>query len=367
MRNTWPATGVIYFLMKNISLSIFWTIILIFGMAGARAQSLQISEELEVTQITPSIYIHTCRASNGIVFIDDGEAIVVSTPPSDSATVQLINWVTDSLQAKIVAYVIDRWHPDAMEGLDMVHQKGITSYAYTKTKQTAIARNLPIPEIPFDPKINLKAGRKTVVCHFLGEAHTHDGIVVWIPSEKVLFGGNEIRNMNGWPGNIADANLTQWPKTLGRVKLIFREAEIVIPGHGAHGGRELIDYSLKLYNFPKGQKNPYAFSPDSLSVRDMMHHFDIRAAQREDLHDNRIAYTKGKISFRRDDREIVIYSPYFTYNMHEREMVVPEGFMHIYREKENQSESFCFDQLKLNLRNDAVGMTILIKAIKDQP
>ncbi|MGB0177032.1 MAG: subclass B1 metallo-beta-lactamase, long type [Owenweeksia sp.] len=327
------------------------------------AQTIRISDELEVTQLTPAVYIHTCNTSNGVIFINRGEAIIVSTPPSDSATLALINWVTDSLKAKIVAYVIDRWHPDAMEGLDMVHLKDITSYSYTKTRQIAIQKGLPIPEITFDPRISLKAGSENVICHFLGEAHTSDGIVVWIPGEKVLFGGNEIRNLNGWAGNIADANLTEWSGSIKRARLMFREAKYVIPGHGPYGDKELMDYTIDLYNFDKNQKNPYRLNPDSLKVRDMMHQFDFRSYKREDLRDNRVAYTNGKINFRKDELDIEIHAPYFTYDMHNRELIIPAGFMSINREKEKQIERFKFDTLRLNLRNDAVGMTILIKSI----
>ena len=47
-------------------------------------------------------------------------------------------------------------------------------------------------------------------------------------------------------GNLSDANTQQWPLTLQKVKNKFPEAEIVIPGHGAFGGTELIDHTLNL-------------------------------------------------------------------------------------------------------------------------
>ena len=137
----------------------------------------------------------------------------------------------------------------------------------------------------------------------------------------------------------------------------------MVPGHGPYGGQELIDYTLELYDFTKDQKNPYNLSTDSMKVRDLAHQFDLRAMTREDLHDNRVAYTNGKISFPRNEMQVEIYTPYFTYDMHDRQMMVPEGFMRISRT--NQTESFNFKELKLNLRNDAVGMTMVIKSIEN--
>jgi DNA polymerase-3 subunit epsilon len=45
--------------------------------------------------------------------------------------------VRNEQHAKIIAYVIDRWHPDAMQGLDIVKSKG---YYYFNTKFLALEK-----------------------------------------------------------------------------------------------------------------------------------------------------------------------------------------------------------------------------------
>jgi glyoxylase-like metal-dependent hydrolase (beta-lactamase superfamily II) len=208
-----------------------------------------VSDNLSLIQLTEKTYIHTCENSNGIVLISGNDALIVSTPDSDVETQNLIDWVVKEQNKNIVGYVIDRWHPDAMEGLDIVHKNGIKTYSYELTRQIAKDKGLPIPQIGFDPKTEIQVGNEKVICHFLGEAHTKDGIVVWIPSEQILFGGNEIRNFNGWIGNIADASLYQWSETAKHIKNEYGTAKIVIPGHMKHGGSELIDYTIGLYKF----------------------------------------------------------------------------------------------------------------------
>lgn len=47
-------------------------------------------------------------------------------------------------------------------------------------------------------------------------------------------------------GSIDDANLSQWPQSVQKVKDKYLEAEIVIPGHGRSGGMELIEHTLDL-------------------------------------------------------------------------------------------------------------------------
>ena len=47
-------------------------------------------------------------------------------------------------------------------------------------------------------------------------------------------------------GNITEADLDSWPKTLRKVKEAYSEAKIVVPGHGGHGGVELIEHTIEL-------------------------------------------------------------------------------------------------------------------------
>ena len=81
----------------------------------------------------------------------------------------------------------------------------------------------------------------------MGAAHTVDNIVVWIPDEKILFGGCMIKELKANNlGNIVDADIDAWPKTLKTVRSEFSMAKIVIPGHGLYGGIELIDHTIDL-------------------------------------------------------------------------------------------------------------------------
>ena len=203
-------------------------IILLITGYQSFGQEIKISENLVLHKLSEHCYVHTQKNNNGLIYINNGEAVIVSTPDSDIETQNLIDWVRNEKHSKIVGYVIDRWHPDAMGGLDMVQENGIKSYAYELTIQIAKEKGLPIPEIGFNPKKEIKVGDKKVICHFLGKAHTSDGIVVWIPIEKILFGGNEIRNYNGWVGNISDANLDKWSETATNInlqRLLFQDTE----------------------------------------------------------------------------------------------------------------------------------------------
>lgn len=51
-------------------------------------------------------------------------------------------------------------------------------------------------------------------------------------------------------GYLGDANVNEWSSTAVKVKNAFPDAKIVSPGHGQHGGTELLDYTAELFKEP---------------------------------------------------------------------------------------------------------------------
>ena len=104
-----------------------------------------------------------------------------------------------------------------------------------------------LPEFSFKDSLVIKSGKKEITCKYFGAAHTIDNIVVWIPEERILFGGCMVKSLSAnTPGNIRDADLDSWPWTIEKVLYRFKNAQIVIPGHGNYGGTELLTYTINL-------------------------------------------------------------------------------------------------------------------------
>ena len=100
----------------------------------------------------------------------------------------------------------------------------------------------------FSDSLTLKVGNTDVELHDLGGGHSTDNIVVWIPSEKILFGGCMIKDIKATNiGNTSDAApLTVWIETIKRIENKFPDAKIIVPGHGEYGGRELFEQTKKI-------------------------------------------------------------------------------------------------------------------------
>lgn len=225
-----------------------------FGQNGR--MHYQITKDLELIQLSQNAYLHVSWSTfsgygrvscNGLLFTNQGEALLFDTPATQEMTMTLVNWLSDSLKIKIVGFVPNHWHSDCMGGLAWLQQQKIKSYASWKTIEIAKKNKLPIPDHHFKDSLQLSLGNQQAKCYYLGPAHTLDNIVVWIPSEKILFAGCMVKCMESDNlGFTGDGDMKNYTGTLRKVLAKFPEAKIVIPGHDEIGGLELIKHTLEI-------------------------------------------------------------------------------------------------------------------------
>ena len=80
-----------------------------------------------------------------------------------------------------------------------------------------------------------------------------DNLVVYVLSANVLYGGCAVHELSSTSaGNVADADLAEWPTSVERIQKHYPEAEVVIPGHGLPGGLDLLQHTA---NVVKAHKN----------------------------------------------------------------------------------------------------------------
>lgn len=218
------------------------------------------TDDLIIQKLTDHTYQHITYlqtesfgkvACNGLIVFDRGEAVIFDTPVDDATSEKVIRWIEDSLKCKVKAVVATHFHEDCVGGLDAFHGHGIPSYAPNQTIAFDKKNKFPVPQKGFDDKLDLKVGKKAVVAAFYGEGHTRDNVIGYFPSEKVMFGGCLIKEVNATKGNLADANVKAWSATVTKIKQEYPDAKVVIPGHGKVGGTELLDYTVTLFSDSK--------------------------------------------------------------------------------------------------------------------
>lgn len=215
------------------------------------------SKTLQIEQISPNTYVHVSFlntddfgkvACNGMIVMNEEEALVFDTPANEEASLELINWLENDKKAKVTGVVATHFHWDCLGGLNEFHLKGIPSFATKKTIALAKTAGYPLPQNGFRNKLKLEAGGVKVINQYLGEGHTKDNFVSYVPSDQVIFGGCMVKALGAGNGNLEDANVSQWSSTVNKVKFTFPEIKIVIPGHGKIGGTELLDYTVEMFS-----------------------------------------------------------------------------------------------------------------------
>ena len=226
--------------------------------AQSANDSIKLADDVEVRRLAEGVWLHTTYydiegfenvPANGIIVIDSNEAIMIDLPWTDEQAGVRFDWVTKKQNAAIKKVVPTHWHIDCAGGLAEAHRREAESFAFDKTVELLKANNKPAPVNWFTDRLSLSCGKFRVELAYFGPGHTVDNFVAWIPTRKILFGGDLFRTRNARNlGNVTEADVKSWPETLKKVKKAYPKAEVVIPCHGPYGGMELIDHTIELCN-----------------------------------------------------------------------------------------------------------------------
>ena len=216
------------------------------------------SPNLSILRISDHVYVHQSFlqtqsfgkvSCNGMLVVNDKEAVIFDTPTDNETSKELIAFVKEKLNSKINAVVATHFHEDGTGGLNAFHDQNIPSYANEKTLEILRTKEegIPMPKNGFHQILRLNVGNEKVHAAFFGEGHTKDNVIGYFPKEKAIFGGCLIKETGAGKGYLGDANVQVWPETLRKLKEKYPDTKIVIPGHGKSGGAELLDYTIELF------------------------------------------------------------------------------------------------------------------------
>jgi metallo-beta-lactamase class B len=228
----------------------------IYKKEGFKTKEIYKSKDLVITQISPNSFKHTSYLQtddfgnvpcNGLIVRNKTETIIFDTPTKNESSEELIKWINDSLHCKINAIIPTHFHNDCLGGLKAFHENNIPSFANYKTIELAKENEFKVPQNGFEDSLVLKVGSENIIAKYFGEGHTKDNIIGYFKSEEVLFGGCLIKELNASKGYLGDANVNEWSNTVEKIKEKYPSVKIVVPGHGAHGNKKLLDYTIKLF------------------------------------------------------------------------------------------------------------------------
>lgn len=213
------------------------------------------SLKLKMSKINDHLWVHTTYSnfngsmvpSNGLVIKTSEGAVIVDTGWDDPQTEQLLQWIKDSLGTKVLFCIVSHAHADRIGGIKALYKNNIKALSTSRTAARALALGYPStsPVLPDDTI--LKAGKTSIQTYYPGEGHTEDNIVIYLPKDKILFGGCFIKSCDSKDlGFVGDANLDKWDDSAMKLKKKFPSLKTVIPGHYGWSCEEAIDHTIKL-------------------------------------------------------------------------------------------------------------------------
>jgi len=215
------------------------------------------TENLKITKLGEHTYLHVSYLNipgygyfpcNGLIYHNQGEALIFDTPVSAAVTDTLIRWIQEELECDVIGMVANHFHQDCMGGVEELKKRQIPVIASQSTLEECKRTGKIVPDRTFDLIDTISVGDQFIINEYLGHAHSSDNIVSYIDTDQILFGGCMIKEIGAGKGNLNDADIKAWPRTLQLVKSKYDKAILVVPGHGKVGDLGLIDYTIKLFS-----------------------------------------------------------------------------------------------------------------------
>jgi len=246
--------------------NIFLLLVGIISITCCYAQTddkIVIDENIQLLHLQDSVFLHITFdelenfgrfSSNGLVIIRNGHALMIDTPMDNEKTEKLTSYMQNSLSAKMEKLIACHFHNDCLGGVTYLKSIGVESIANSMTIGKCKELEIPEPSTAFTDSLIFDFYGEPIECRYFGAGHTFDNITVWLPSEKILLGGCLVKSANSPNlGNLSDAVVDDWETTIREVKTKYPDAKIIVPGHGALGGPELLSHTIYLVAIEKNK------------------------------------------------------------------------------------------------------------------
>lgn len=185
--------------------------------------------------------------ANGLYVVTRAGVVMIDSPWDSTQFQPLL----DSIQArhgkKVVMCLATHWHDDRTNGLTYYKAHGIGTWTTLMTDVLSDKNNNHRAEHLMTKDTSFNIGGSSFNVFYPGVGHTPDNVVVWFGASKILYGGCFIKSQEATDmGNLANADIHAWTRSIQKTRSHFGKARIVVPGHQAWGGDALLDHTLEL-------------------------------------------------------------------------------------------------------------------------
>lgn len=210
---------------------------------------------LKITPLTSNCYIYTSYdwvdgtffPANGLYIVTTGGVLLVDSPWTETHTQQLIDSVDKKHGKKITFCISTHFHADRTGGLDVLKKHGTKTWASKQTKELCIQRKEKQPEFTFEKDTVFNFGDISLETFYPGKGHSPDNIVIWVKEKKILHGGCFVKSVESKGlGNLGDADVAEWKKSVQKVMKKYPKPDFIIPGHFGWKNKKSLKHTYQL-------------------------------------------------------------------------------------------------------------------------
>jgi len=213
---------------------------------------------IQIIKLDEGVWMHTSYytypnhvkfPSNGLIVKEGNTLTLIDTAWGELQTVQLLETIKLEINLPVSKAIVTHAHSDRAAGVDVLESSGVEVYSHPLTKRFTIENGSPVPNHTLDAILEAGSSMKfgSLEVFFPGAAHAMDNVMVWLPEKHILFGGCAIRAMSSTSaGNTVHGDIQSWAQVIKHVQEEYRNAVLVVPGHGDFGGTELLTHTEKM-------------------------------------------------------------------------------------------------------------------------
>jgi metallo-beta-lactamase class B len=228
--------------------------ILVF-MAGS-AWGQQPSSKLVISSLTKDTYVYTTWGdpgngslfpANGLYLVTSKGVVLFDTPWDTTQFQPLLDSIRLRHHKNVVICIATHFHADRTAGLAFYSNKGIKTYTSKLTDDLCKEKNEPRAANLLYRDTSFHIGQYTFQTYYPGKGHSPDNIVIWIDQNRTLYGGCFIKSTEtNNIGNLSDANVGEWVKSVKKTQAKFENPAFIIPGHQGWADKNALSHTLEI-------------------------------------------------------------------------------------------------------------------------
>jgi cyclase len=231
---------------KKIFIRIGIGLLAVLLVAGIKFYpSIQFMLHKEIVQLDPTLTVVLGGGGNSGIIVGDSAVVVIDTKMMGNSE-ELYKLAKEKAGQRPKIVVNTHYHPDHVRGNKFF--KGSKIYIGNYEKEF-LQENIEPENLPTDvvkDSLTIDLGNEQVHLYNLGQAHTLNDVVVYLPNHNVLFTGDLIFNrVNPVLKDESRAKVSQWIHVLDIILSKWGNSQI-IPGHGKIGDKEMV-ISMRQY------------------------------------------------------------------------------------------------------------------------